>query len=112
MRAVVLLGVMKIQGGAKVGLQLFHWKITQQLINGNIRINAAFQVLPTGQPNFAPPCILKLTVVMMHNQNPMDVHTLWCAGHISIKVLYRGHDKPKLMGTGTDVYTAEQIPSG
>ena len=33
------------QGGEKVGLQLFVWKIIRSLINNNTRINSAFHVL-------------------------------------------------------------------
>ena len=34
-----------MQGGAKVGLQLFIWKYT--IINNNIQINSVFHVLTT-----------------------------------------------------------------
>ena len=37
--------MIKIQGGAKVGLQLFLWKITQSLIHNNTGINSVFCIL-------------------------------------------------------------------
>ena len=43
------------QGGAKVGLWFFTWKIIQSLIN-NVIINSVFH-MHSGKPTFAPPCI-------------------------------------------------------
>ena len=45
-----------LQGGAKIGLQLFIWKIIQKLINNNTRINSV-SCTQNCKPTFAPPCV-------------------------------------------------------
>ena len=48
-----------LQGGARVGLQLFEWKIIQQLINNNTRINSVLHT-HNYKPTFAPHCMKQI----------------------------------------------------
>ena len=54
-----------IQGGAKIGLQLFIWKIIQLLTNNNTRINSVFHILTTLNLLFPHPVYFLFLVTLL-----------------------------------------------
>lgn len=49
-----------LQGGAKVGAQLFIWKVIQSSVKNNSKVNSVFPILTTVKPTFAPPRTIPL----------------------------------------------------
>ena len=63
-----------IQGGTKVGIQLFVWKIIKELINHNTRINCV-SCTHHCKPPFAPSCIFVSKLAITFSECPFKQWT-------------------------------------
>ena len=79
-------------------------------MNHDTRINSVFHVLTTVNFHWPQAVFCYRMRRWLYNRKPMNC--TWCGVWGVSQYSVRGHEKPKLIGKGTDVFTAKQVPGG